>query len=252
MIFQVVSCGLLSVRMVSFMVFPVLSGEGFEIELANEGVIKDIFERWVRDEPDKVILTADDGDFTYAELNEKANRIANGLIKRGVEIEDKIMFMMKRNSDLIATVIAINKAGCAFIPIDPKYPQERINQVLEDSNAKFVIISDGIDYDGENAINVSELLKEEDVSNPDVDISPENLSFLIYTSGSTGKPKGVMLTHMGITNYIANHPLNIPIYALVNNCNKMISISTVSFIVFLREIFGTIMNGMPVVFANDE
>lgn len=226
--------------------------EGFEIELANEGVIKDIFERWVRDEPDKVILTADDGDFTYAELNEKANRIANGLIKRGVEIEDKIMFMMKRNSDLIATVIAINKAGCAFIPMDPKYPQERINQVLEDSNAKFVIISDGIDYDGENAINVSELLKEEDVSNPDVDISPENLSFLIYTSGSTGKPKGVMLTHMGITNYIANHPLNMPIYALVNNCNRMISISTVSFIVFLREIFGTIMNGMPVVFANDE
>ncbi|MDO5849574.1 MAG: amino acid adenylation domain-containing protein [Methanobacteriaceae archaeon] len=226
--------------------------EDFEINLENEGIIKDIFERWVRDEPDKVILTAEDGDFTYAELNEKANRIANGLIKRGVEIEDKVMFMMKRNSDLIATVIAINKAGCAFIPIDPKYPKERINQVLEDSNSKFVIISDDIDYDGENAINVSELLKEEDISNPNIELSPDNLSFLIYTSGSTGKPKGVMITHRGITNYIANHPLNMPIYSLVNNCNKMISISTVSFIVFLREIFGTIMNGLPVVFANDE
>lgn len=226
--------------------------EGFEIELANEGVIKDIFERWVKDEPDKTILYADDGEFTYKELNEKSNRIANSLIKKGVQIEDKIMFMMKRDSNLIASVLGIIKAGCAFIPIDPKYPQERINQVLEDSDSKFVIVSDGIEYSGENAINVNELLSEEDTSNPNVKLSPENLAFLIYTSGSTGKPKGVMLTHMGISNYIANHPQNMPIYSLVNNCSKMISISTVSFIVFLREIFGTIMNGMPVVFANDE
>lgn len=226
--------------------------EGFTIELANEGVIKDIFERWVNDEPNKTILYADDGEFTYAELNEKSNRIANALIKKGCEIEDKVMFMMKRDSSLIASVLGIIKAGCAFIPIDPKYPEERINQVLEDSDSKFVIVSDDIEYNGKNAINVNELLKEEDVSNPNINLTPENLAFLIYTSGSTGKPKGVMLTHMGISNYIANHPLNMPIYALVNNCNKMISISTVSFIVFLREIFGTILNGMPVVFANDE
>ncbi|MCQ2964246.1 MAG: AMP-binding protein [archaeon] len=183
---------------------------------------------------------------------EKSNRIANALIKKGCEIEDKVMFMMKRDSNLIASVLGIIKAGCAFIPIDPKYPEERINQVLEDSDSKFVIVSDDIEYNGKNAINVNELLKEEDVSNPNINLTPENLAFLIYTSGSTGKPKGVMLTHMGISNYIANHPLNMPIYALVNNCSKMISISTVSFIVFLREIFGTIMNGMPVVFANDE
>ena len=226
--------------------------EGFEINLANEGVIKDIFERWVRDEPDKVILTAEDGDFTYSELNSKANRIANALIKRGIKIEDKIMFMMKRDSNLIASVLGIIKAGAAFIPIDPKYPEERINQVLEDSNSKFIIVSDGIDCNSSNKINVNELLKEENTSNPDVKLAPENLAFLIYTSGSTGKPKGVMLTHLGITNYIANHPKNIPIHALVNKCTKMISISTVSFIVFLREIFGTMMNGMPVVFANDE
>lgn len=226
--------------------------EGFEINLANEGVIKDIFERWVEDEPNKVILTAEDGDFTYSELNSKANRIANSLIKRGVKIEDKIMFMMKRDSNLIASVLGIIKAGAAFIPIDPKYPEERINQVLRDSNSKFIIVSDGIECNSPNKINVNELLEEENTSNPDVKLAPENLAFLIYTSGSTGKPKGVMLTHMGITNYIANHPKNIPIHALVNKCEKMISISTVSFIVFLREIFGTIMNGMPVVFANDE
>ena len=226
--------------------------EDFEIKLANEGIITDMFENITSENPDKTILIAEDGELTYDELNKKANRIANGLIKRGVNIEDRIMFMMRRNSDLIATVLGIVKAGAAFIPIDPNYPKNRINQILEDSDSKFVITSSQIEYDGENRIDVNELLLEEDDSNPKVDLTSDNLCFLIYTSGSTGKPKGVMITHRGISNYIANVKENVPIYELHNKCNKFISISTVSFIVFLREIFGTILNGLPVVFANDE
>ena len=159
---------------------------------------------------------------------------------------------MRRNSDLIAAVLGIVKSGAAFIPIDPNYPKNRINQILEDSDSKFVITSSEIEYDGENRMDVDELLKEDDDSNPQVELTPDNLCFLIYTSGSTGKPKGVMITHRGISNYIANVEENAPIYELNHKCNKFISISTVSFIVFLREIFGTILNGLPVVFANDE
>ena len=226
--------------------------DDFEVELANEGLINKIFENIALKNPDKTILYADDGELTYSQLNEKANRIANSLIKRGVNIEDKIMFMMARNSDLIATVLGIVKAGAAFIPIDPKYPKNRIDQILDDSDSKFVITSTDIEYDGENRIDIDELIKESDDSNPNVDLTPDNLCFLIYTSGSTGKPKGVMITHRGISNYIANVKENAPIYELNHKCNKFISISTVSFIVFLREIFGTILNGLPVVFANDE
>ncbi len=226
--------------------------EDFKIELANEGVISKIFENIASENPHKTILIAEDGELTYDELNKKANRIANSLIKRGVDIEDRVMFMMRRNSDLIAAVLGIVKAGAAFIPIDPKYPANRINQILEDSDSKFVITSSEIDYDGENRIDVDELLKEEDDSNPKIELTPDNLCFLIYTSGSTGKPKGVMITHRGISNYIANVEDNVPIYELNHKCNKFISISTVSFIVFLREIFGTILNGLPVIFANDE
>ena len=169
-----------------------------------------------------------------------------------MNIEDRIMFMMRRNSDLIAAVLGIVKAGAAFIPIDPNYPVNRINQILEDSDSKFVITSSEIDYDGENRIDVDELLGESDETNPEIELTPDNLCFLIYTSGTTGKPKGVMITHRGISNYIANVKQNVPIYELNHRCNKFISISTVSFIVFLREIFGTILNGLPVVFANDE
>ena len=162
------------------------------------------------------------------------------------------MFMMRRNSDLIATVLGIIKAGAAFIPIDPKYPKNRVAQILEDSDSKFVITSSDIEYIGENKIGVDVLLAEKNDNNPEIELTSNNLCFLIYTSGSTGKPKGVMITHKGISNYIANVKENLPIYRLNHYCNKFISISTVSFIVFLREIFGTILNGLSVVFANDE
>ena len=226
--------------------------DDFKIDLMNNGLINKIFEQKVDENPDKIILQAIDGDFTYSQLNDKANRIANWLINQGVEIEDRIMIMMDRTSDLIAAVLGVVKAGCAFIPVDPKYPEGRINQILEDSNSKFVIVNDGINYDGENKVNINNLLSCEDISNPNPNLKPDNLCFIIYTSGSTGKPKGVMITHKGISNYIANEPLNVPIYALNHDCSKMISISTVSFIVFLREIFGTILNGLPVVFADEE
>jgi hypothetical protein len=84
--------------------------EDFKIELANEGVISKIFENIASENPHKTILIAEDGELTYDELNKKANRIANSLIKRGVDIEDRVMFMMRRNSDLIAAVLGIVKA----------------------------------------------------------------------------------------------------------------------------------------------
>ena len=224
----------------------------FKIELANDGLINKLFEGAVNNNPDKTILYAEDGELTYSQLNSNANRIANSLIARGVGVEDKVMFMMRRDSNLIATVLGIIKAGAAFIPIDPKYPEGRINQILEDSDSRYVIVSDGIEYNGQNSINVKELLDNDDNTNPSVDLSHDNLCFLIYTSGSTGKPKGVMITHRGISNYIACVEENCPIYKLNKECEKFISISTVSFIVFLREIFGTILNGLPVVFADDE
>lgn len=222
--------------------------EEFKINPVEEPLLNKLFEKQVEQSKDEIALIAEDGEFTYNEINKKANRIANALIKRGVEVEDKILFMLKRDSNLIASVIGIIKAGCAFIPIDPEYPEERIKQVLEDSDAKFIITKENFP----NALDIDELLLEDNEENPNPDLTSENLCYLIYTSGSTGKPKGVMLTHGGITNYVSPDPKNIPIHALVTKAHKMISISTVSFIVFMREIFGTLTNGIPVVFANEE
>ena len=226
--------------------------EEFKIKRVEEPLLNKLFEKQVDQNKDKIALIAEDGEFTYDELNRKANRIANALIKRGVNVEDRIVFMLKRDSHLISSMFGIVKSGAAFIPVDPEYPEDRIKQVIEDSDAKYIIKNVTTNEDLHNALDIDELLLETNEENPDPDLIHDNLCYMIYTSGSTGKPKGVMLTHGGITNYVSPDPQNTPIHALITKAHKMISISTVSFIVFLREILATVTNGMPVVFANEE
>ncbi len=229
----------------------------------DELLIHKIFEKQAELKADNVILTAADGDFTYKELNERANRIANALIKKGVGIEDKIMIILKRDSGVFSSIFGIIKTGACFIPIDSDYPNDRIEHVLTDSGSKFIIVDDIVDIKNidlsahsDKLLNIDELLEEEDVSNPDVDVSPENLTYMIYTSGSTGLPKGVMIEHRSLANYVYPDPKNIYNYELVHNLEKekykVLSTTTVAFDVFQQEIMGSLLNGIPIVFADDD
>ena len=235
-----------------------------ELEFIDIGEtrLNKIFEKQCELNEDKIILTASDGEFTYNDLNEKANRIANALIKKGIGIEDKVMFILKRNSNIVASIFGILKAGAAFIPVDSEYPQDRIEHVLSDSESKFIIVDDVVDRRGldlsscsDNLLDINELLNEENTSNPTVDVSSENLAYLIYTSGSTGLPKGVMIEHRNFANYVYPHPRNTFCHELVSNAEnenyKMLSLVTVAFDTFLEEMLLPILNGVPVVFADD-
>ena len=229
----------------------------------GESRLNKIFEKQVELNGDKVILTASDGEFTFNDLNEKANHVANALIKKGVGIEDKIMFILKRNSNVLTSIFGILKAGAAFIPVDSEYPQERIEHVLNDSESKFIIVDDIVDIKGldlsscsDKLLDINELLKDENISNPTVDVAPENLAYLIYTSGSTGLPKGVMIEHRNFANFINPHPNNTFCHELVSNAQsenyKILSLVTVAFDTFLDEMLLPILNGVPVVFADDK
>ena len=125
---------------------------------------------------------------TYKQLDEKANVIANALIDKGVKPKSNVLVMLSRDSNLITSILGILKAGCAFIPIDPEYPQERINYIYENSNADYIIANES----GENSLDIEELLKDGNSENPDVNVDSDDLAYMIYTSGSTGNPKGVM------------------------------------------------------------
>lgn len=227
--------------------------EEHRITLANEGTVNDVFERMAKASPDKTILTAADRTLSFGELDSEANRLGHALMKRGVTSSDRVLLLMRRTSALVVSVFGVLKAGAVFITMDPDYPRERLDQIIEDSEAALVITDiQSIRSTMDNAVLYSELMAEADSSRPDVSLTPESMCFIIYTSGTTGKPKGVVLSHMGITNYVAADPKNEPIWYLREKCSKMLCLSSVSFIVFLREIFGTILNGIPVVLCNEE
>ena len=197
------------------------------------------FEKQVTKTPDGIALISNGERLTYSELNKKSNRIANSLIKIGVKPKSNILLMLPRNSDLIASILGILKAGCAFIPIDPDYPLERINQIYENSRADYILS----EKSGENSLDIKDLLEGDNTDNPNVDIGADDLAYIIYTSGSTGIPKGVMITHKNVCNQVKHNPLA--------SYRSILSTATISFNISLQDILTGLTNGIKLIFASD-
>lgn len=201
--------------------------------------------------PKHKALVAQDTEMTYAELDAAANQIANNLIARGVKPRSRVALLLPRTSRVIISMFGTMKAGCAYIPCDPEYPAERIQHILNDSHATYIITTADHIQDFANAIDVETLLTGS-AEAPKISITPQDLAYLIYTSGSTGKPKGVMLRHESIANYLYNHPSNTHIHALVEKAHVYLSVTTLSFDMSLKEVGAALFNGLTLVLASEE
>jgi len=221
--------------------------EEFKFNEIETPFIHKLFEKQVEKNPDHIALISNGKQLTYDELNKKANKIANALIKRGVKPKSNILIMFHRTSDLIASILGVLKAGCAYIPIDMAFPKERIYYMYQNSQADY-ILSENDDF--ENSMNVNELLKEKNTENPNISMSPDDLAYILYTSGSTGKPKGVMGSHRNVTSGYTENKNNI-ISNVFSRINKNLGLVTVSFVAFLSD-FMSLTFGNTLLFANDE
>ena len=149
-----------------------------------------------------------DEQLSYEALDQRSNQLANFLLARGVRPESLVGLCLSRSVEMVIGILGIVKAGAAYVPIDPTYPQERKSYILSDSAVSVVLsLSEEVsmipvDFEGV-VIALDEVFNDPDaisVERPDVSISPDNLAYIIYTSGSTGKPKGVMLEHRSLVN----------------------------------------------------
>jgi len=199
--------------------------------------------------PDRMALIATDCELTYRELNERANRIAHSLLARGVSKGDIVALKLRRTSHILSSMFGVLKAGCAYIPLDPDYPEERIDHIIADSSARFLIA----DEPGTRAyeLGVADLLASDEISNPGIPTSPDDLCYIIYTSGSTGQPKGVMLAHRGPVNFALPAPQNRECAAAVALDARFVSVTTVSFDMFLSDVLIPFANGLTVVLATE-
>lgn len=213
-----------------------------------------MFEKSVSENGDKIALIAQDAKLTYNELNDKANIVAHKLTKRGVKVGDSVALLLPRQSCYFCCMFGVNKAGAAFIPCDPQYPADRINHIITDSEASYIITTADklADYPAEKAINVEDLMVGKPASNPDLNMTGEELSYMIYTSGSTGKPKGVMLRHKGIANHLTPHPSNTIAYSIDRLASCYLSVTTVSFDLSFKEHAASLCMGKTLVFAAED
>ena len=171
--------------------------------------IHQLFEEQAERTPNNVALACEDRRLTYAELNARANQLANHLRTQGVRPEVRVGICMQRCPEMIVGLLGILKAGGAYVPLDPAYPRQRLAFMLEDVRAPVLVTRRGIVEDGiAPGVRVVSLdldwdtIARESEANPVSGATDRSATYVIYTSGSTGSPKGVIVEHGGLVNAV--------------------------------------------------
>lgn len=180
-------------------------------QLVDDVRIHRLFEQQVEHAPEAIALAFEERRLTYEELNRQANKLAHYLIASGVGPESFVGLLLERSPEMIVALLAILKAGAAYVPLDPASPTARLSYILDDAQIS-VLVTDSRSADElpvSPGVRIVYLDEEEDEISKHSDRNPvsyvtgDNAAYVIYTSGSTGAPKGVVLAHRGVCNQIA-------------------------------------------------
>jgi amino acid adenylation domain-containing protein len=171
--------------------------------------VHQLFEDQVRRTPDAVALVYESQQLTYAELNARANRLANRLATLGVGPDVMVAICIERSTELVVGLLAVLKAGGAYVPLDPSYPQERLAFQLADLPAPILlcrkVLGERLAQHASSVLPVEEWADStsgESPENPTTSVRPDHLAYVLYTSGSTGRPKGALISHRALVNYL--------------------------------------------------
>jgi amino acid adenylation domain-containing protein/FkbM family methyltransferase len=227
------------------------------VAYTHRGLLHELFEQQAAQTPDSVALVFNSQSLTYQQLNERANNLAHQLISLGVRPESLVALLMERSTEMVISLLAVLKAGAAYLPLDPTYPAQRLSFMLADARPLVLLKQSTQDalLDVPQGMVVIELDEHESVAtpdvaeyestNPEVAVSADNLAYLIYTSGSTGQPKGVMVSHRAITNRL----LWMMQRFAFDSTERFLQKTSFSFDASLWELFVPLLTGARLVLA---
>ena len=213
--------------------------------------VHQLIEEQAKKTPDAVAVVWGKQHLTYSELEKRANQLAHFLVSRGVGPESRVVICVERSVEMLVGVLAIMKAGGAYIPLDAEFAKERLPVILQDAQPTLLLTQQHLCP--ANAAEAKQVILldadaakigEESTAPPASGVRPENLAYVIYTSGSTGKPKGVMVTHASLANaYYAWEDA----YQLSTALKSHLQMANFSFDVFTGDLVRALCSGAKLV-----
>jgi amino acid adenylation domain-containing protein len=194
--------------------------------------IHQLFEEQVQKTPDNIAIISADRKLTYREINQQANQLAHYFLKQKIKREEIIPIILDNSSELVVGMLAVLKAGGAFVLIDKNTPTIRIDKIIKDTKAKMILSES-------NFLEKQKEFSNQKNTNPKLNIRPENLSNILYTSSTTGESKGVMLEHRNIVKYVCQLRDNLQI----KPNDHLSQSSSVSYAITLWHIFTPLSSG---------
>jgi len=224
------------------------------VEFPKDKCVHQLFEEQVLKTPESIAISDDRKKLTYKQLNEKANKLARYLHDSGAKEGSFVSICMERSTDILVALLAVQKAGCTYIPLDPIYPKDRLALILEDGNPALMItekkLLESLPKTETKNIFIEEIEAYQDYpgDNTDFSVTPNTVAYLIYTSGSTGKPKGVQIEHFSLVNFLnsmAKKPGITP-------SDVMLAVTTISFDIAGLEMYLPLLCGATIFIASQE
>ncbi|HJT64896.1 MAG TPA: MupA/Atu3671 family FMN-dependent luciferase-like monooxygenase, partial [Pyrinomonadaceae bacterium] len=220
---------------------------------ARESGLRQLFEAQLKRSASRVALVFQDREYTYGELNRRANHLAHHLKRLGVGPEVCVGIYLERSAEMVIALLAVLKAGGAYLPLDPRYPEDRLRFMLADSQARVLLTPTGSPF--ASAADVQRVfldsswaqLAGESEENPLTETTPENLAYVIYTSGSTGRPKGVMISQRNLVNFCAGIDRTVP----AEEGDTWLAVTSISFDISALELLWTLTRGFKVVVQSE-
>ncbi|MFV2113728.1 amino acid adenylation domain-containing protein [Micromonospora sp. LOL_025] len=236
-----------------------VADQGEHVEVPDR--VHEMFRRAARSFPDSIAVVQDERQMTYAELDRLSDCLAHRIGQAGVAAESPVAILLPRSPEAVATILGVLKAGAAYVPLDPQYPRNRVDQILDDVDPVLVVTdavtAASLNVAGRPAVDVRMLLDVTvDSSPPAPAPTPEpgpapvgqDLAYVLYTSGSTGMPKGAAVTHAGIANRVA---WAVHEHGMTSE-DRMLHRSSLAFDAAGWEIFAPLVSGGQVVIAPPE